>query len=348
MAGMARSRLDVSILLSLSIVAMACGATHEEAGDYTLGTAGGAGAGGGKAGASGSTGGGAGAAKAGAGGGAGALSGVGGAGVGGSGSTGGLGGFSGSGTAGAAGAVATGGNSGSNAGAAGTSAGAAGSAAAGAAGSAGASAVCSKHLTVVFSVGTGASATASLSNGCWTVVDADGSANKSFRKCSTSNFTVKNADAPNYAYDDTNPLRPLSQDESYLAECAKGATGDGYEFLAHRGGWRLLHADHLRAYFAELYGDATNDVASLEGVAGVYPDAPEFKAHAGHVFPMINIGPDPAAGLDEKIGAVTKKLCATIPDGGYFGTYVATWDKPMKADDARVKALAHALNVCTQ
>src|SRR5947207_2660565 len=51
---------------------------------------------------------------------------------------------------------------------------------------------CTKHLTVVFAVGTGAGAVDSLSNGCWTVIDADGAANHSYRKCSTGNMIVSN------------------------------------------------------------------------------------------------------------------------------------------------------------
>src|SRR5262249_40626670 len=110
---------------------------------------------------------------------------------------------------------------------------------------------CKKTIKVVFSVGTGSGS--ARPNGCWSVIDADGSTNKSFRKCSTSKYEVNNAGAPNYSYDDTNPEHG-GADQPFLHKCAEGATGDGYEFLAFRSGrWRLISAPHLRAFFAELY-----------------------------------------------------------------------------------------------
>jgi hypothetical protein len=208
--------------------------------------------------------------------------------------------------------------------------------------------ICKKHLTVVFAVGTGAGATRSHSNGCWDVVDADGAANASFRKCSTSNFVVQNPSAKNWAYDDTNPTRPLSQDTSFLHSCSNGATGDGYEYMAYRGGWRILGATNLRAYFAELYGDSADDIDSLYAQAGVYTNNAQLKAHAGHVFPMMNAGPPASANLQGKIGTEAAKLCKTVADGGYFGVYVADYASPMPKADPRVLALANALNNCTK
>src|SRR5438105_2070148 len=108
---------------------------------------------------------------------------------------------------------------------------------------------CKKKVTVVFTVGVGASAVDSLSNGCWAVVDADGAANHQFRKCSTSSFVVHNASAPSYAYDDTSPSHPLGQEQTFLAQCSSGASGDGYVYMAYRSGWRLLSAPHVKAYF---------------------------------------------------------------------------------------------------
>ena len=205
---------------------------------------------------------------------------------------------------------------------------------------------CTKHITVVFSVGVGAGGLATHSNGCWTVVDADGAANHKFRKCSTSNFTVGNPLADNYSYDDTNPTRALSQDQTFLSQCSAGTTGDGFEFMAYRGSWRLLGAPNLRAYFAELYGDATNDVDSLLSSSGVYTGNAQLAAH-NNVYPMINIGPPASAHLESHIGATTLALCKKIANHGYFGTYVATWPSGLPDNDPRTLAVANALNKCT-
>jgi hypothetical protein len=214
------------------------------------------------------------------------------------------------------------------------------------AGAADAGPSCAKHLTVVFSVGVGAAGLATHTNGCWTVIDADGAANHKFRKCSTSNFQVGNPQAANYSYDDTNPTRPLGQDQGFLSQCAASTTGDGYEFMAYRGSWRLLGAPNLRAYFAELYGDATNDVDSLLSSSGVYNGNAQLAAHK-NVYPMINIGPPASAHLENHIGATTLALCKKIADHGYFGTYVATWPSGLPANDPRTLAVANALNKCT-
>ena len=195
---------------------------------------------------------------------------------------------------------------------------------------------CRKHLKVIFAVGTGAGAVDSLSNGCWSVIDADGSANRQFRKCSTSNFVVSNPSAPNYAYDDTNPTRALSQDQSFLSQCSSGATGDGYEYMAYRGGaWRLLTATRMRAYFAELYSSD----ASVADYLAQWP-----RTLSGHtVSPMINIGPNAAS----TIQSAASSMCTPLSDGGYFGVYNGAWQDPMPATDARARALATALNRCT-
>ena len=195
---------------------------------------------------------------------------------------------------------------------------------------------CRKHLTVVFSVGSGAGSVDSLSNGCWHVVDADGAANRQFRKCSTSTFVVQNPTAPNYAYDDTNPTRALTQDQNFLSQCASGATGDGYEYMAYRGGaWRLLTATHMRAYFAELYSSDT----TVDDFFSNWP-----RTLSGHtVSPMINIGPNAASTIQTGAG----NMCTPLADGGYFGVYNGDWRNPMPATDARARALATALNRCT-
>jgi hypothetical protein len=205
---------------------------------------------------------------------------------------------------------------------------------------------CAKHITVVFSVGVGAGALESHSNGCWTVIDADGAANHKFRKCSTSNFQVGNPTGDNYSYDDTNPSRPLSEDQTFLSQCSAGATGDGFEFMAYRGSWRVLGAPHLKAYFAELYGDATTDVDSLLSMSGVYTGNAQLAAHS-NVYPMINIGPPASANLENHIGATTLALCKKIANQGYFGTYVATWPAGLAANDPRTLAVANALDKCT-
>jgi hypothetical protein len=194
---------------------------------------------------------------------------------------------------------------------------------------------CKKHLTVVFAVGTGEGSVASLSNGCWTAIDADGAANPQYRKCSTSDFVVKNGSAPNYAYDDTNPSRPLSEDANFLAQCASGATGLGFEYMANRGGWRLLTAPHMAAYFAELYTSDTT-VADSYSLWQTPID--------GHtVSPMINIGPNEPATID----SAAQQMCARVDDHGWFGIYNGDWQNGMSASDPRAKAIAHALDVCT-
>ncbi len=195
---------------------------------------------------------------------------------------------------------------------------------------------CAKHLTIVFAVGTGAGSVGSLSNGCWDVVDADGAANHAFRKCSTSNFAVTNPSAANYAYDDTNPTRAISQDQTFLSQCSSGATGTGFEFMAYRGGaWRLLTATHMKAYFAELYSSDQ----TIDDYLSAWP-----KTLSGHqVSPMINIGPNDS----KTIGSAASSMCHPLADGGYFGVYNGDWQSPMAATDARAKALATALNGCT-
>jgi hypothetical protein len=205
---------------------------------------------------------------------------------------------------------------------------------------------CKKEITVVFSVGTGAGSLAShASSGCWTVVDADGAANPAFRKCSTSNYLVKNASAPDYAFDDTNPNDSLSAQQSFLAECASGASGEGFEYMAYRGSWRLLSAPHLKAYFAELY-TTDDEVDDYWGVAGVYEGNAQLAKHP--VYPMINIGPrTPPSNLDSVIQSDGLAMCKTVADKGYFGVYVGTWDQPMGDKDPRIVALANALDSCT-
>lgn len=194
---------------------------------------------------------------------------------------------------------------------------------------------CKKHLTVVFAVGTGEGSVASLSNGCWTSIDADGAANPQYRKCSTSSFVVKNGGAANYAYDDTNPSRPLSEDQNFLSQCASGATGIGFEYMANRGGWRLLTAPHMVAYFAELY---TSDTTVADSYSLWQTPI------SGHtVSPMINIGPNDPATID----SAAQKMCARVDDKGYFGVYNGDWQNGMSATDPRAKAVANALNVCT-
>jgi hypothetical protein len=205
------------------------------------------------------------------------------------------------------------------------------------------SVACSKRLTVVFSVGTGRQGVAKRSNGCWTTVNASGSSNKQFRKCSTTTFVVGNPAAPNYAYDDTNPHHSLAQEKSFLAACSNGATGDGYEYLAYRGGWRILAAPHLKAKFAELYGTSPSDIDSLWYVSGVYRGGIGARAD---VFPMINYGPPLVAGIGKKVHDEALKICKSV-QGGYFGTYYATFSTKPAEDDPRLVGLAQALNECT-
>ena len=202
---------------------------------------------------------------------------------------------------------------------------------------------CSKHLTVLFSVGTGAGALSSHAGACWDVIDADGAANKQWRKCSTSNFVVANPTAPNWAFDDTNPNAPLTDDENFIQKCAAGSTGDGYEYMAYRGGWRLLFPEtHLRAFFAELHaGDGDVD----DNWPSAYVNNSQLANHT--VYPMINIGPTNVSNPAPTIKTDGLAICKTIKDGGMFGVYVGTWNQPMSSSDPRILALASALDACT-
>lgn len=203
---------------------------------------------------------------------------------------------------------------------------------------------CKKHLTVIFTVGVPGTSKMTP-NGCWTPVITDGSAVKTYRKCTTSNFQAGNATAANYAYDDTNPNHPLAQEKTFLAACANGATGDGYEFMAYRGGWRPLAASHLRATFAELYGSAPTDIASLFHVTGVYKGNPISTRK--DVFPMMNFGPPAASHLETKVKTEALALCKTVADGGYLGMYNASYQEGMTATDPRLLAIESALDTCT-
>jgi hypothetical protein len=208
-----------------------------------------------------------------------------------------------------------------------------------------AGAACKKKITVLFTVGVPGTSKMK-SNGCWTPIIADGAANKDFRKCSTSDFVVGNANAPSWAYDDTNPSHTLSQEQSFLSKCSMGATGDGYEYMAYRSGWRFLSAPRLRAYFAELYGSSPTDIASLWYQPGVYVGNAGLAKHK-NVYPMMNFGPPAASKLEAKVGSDALKICKTIPDGGYFGMYNPSWRDGMAANDPRLLALEKALDACT-
>lgn len=207
--------------------------------------------------------------------------------------------------------------------------------------------VCGKHLTVIFSVGTGAGSLASHASPCWTVVDADGAANPQWRKCSTSNYVVGNPNAPNWAFDDSNPNAPLSQDQTFLQQCAAGSTGEGFEYLAYRGGWRLMFpATHLKAFFAEVYtsDDAVDDLWSQPGV---YSGNSQLANHT--VYPMINIGPrNPPSNVATVVENGALSMCKTVKDGGMLGVYVGEWNLPMPSSDPRILALAKALDTCTK
>lgn len=204
---------------------------------------------------------------------------------------------------------------------------------------------CSKHVTVLFSVGTGAgSLAAHATSGCWTVVDADGAANKNWRKCSTGDWTVHNTSAPNWAYDDTNPNHDLTQEKSFIQQCASNSTGLGFEYMAYRGGWRLVFPEtHLKAFFAELHaGDGDVD----DNWPSAYVNNSQLANHT--VYPMINIGPTQVSNPAPTIKSDGLAICKTIKDGGYFGVYVGTWNQPMSQTDARIVALASALDSCTK
>jgi hypothetical protein len=205
---------------------------------------------------------------------------------------------------------------------------------------------CGKKITVISTVGV-PGASKFQTNGCWNVIVTDGSAVKAYRKCSTSDFVVHNATGISYAYDDTNPQHSLTQEKTFLAKCASGATGDGWEFMAYRAGWRLLGAPRLKAYFAELYGSSMTDIDSLWYVNGVYKNNAVLAKHAD-VYPMINFGTPKTSNLHTKMGAEALKICKTVKDGGYFGIYNAAWREGMPAGDPRLVAFQNAMNACTK
>ena len=203
---------------------------------------------------------------------------------------------------------------------------------------------CTKEITILFAVGTGAGSLASHASGCWTVLDADGAANHAYRKCSTGSGVVKNPSAANYAFDDTNPNSSLSGQQAFLKQCAAGATGDGWEYMAYRGGWRLLFpATNLRAFFAELHA---SDYDVDDNWPGAYVGNPQLAHHT--VYPMIDIGPIGVAHPEGTIETDGLAICKTIRDHGYFGVYVGTWNQPMPSSDPRILALAKALDGCTK
>lgn len=207
---------------------------------------------------------------------------------------------------------------------------------------------CGKQLTVILTVGVPGLSKVKT-NGCWKPVITDGAATTSFRKCSTTAFKVtNNPTAPNWAYDDTNPTHNAQKEQAFFDACSKGATGDGYVFMAYNGGWRLTSAPGVtvKAYFAELYTSAMTDIDSHYAQKGVYVNNSTLSKRTD-VYPMINFGPPASAKLEKKIGAETAKLCATVKDGGYFGLYNADWQNSMPADDPRLLAVEQALDACT-
>lgn len=207
---------------------------------------------------------------------------------------------------------------------------------------------CGKQLTVILTVGV-PGLSKIKTNGCWKPVITDGAATKTFRKCSTTAFKVtNNPTAPNWAYDDTNPTHDATKEQKFFDACSKGATGDGYVFMAYNGGWRLTSAPGVKvtAYFAELYTSAVTDIDSHYAQKNVYVNNAKL-AKRTDVYPMINFGPPLGAKLEKKVGTETKKLCATVKDGGYFGLYNADWQNGMPADDPRLLAVERALDACT-
>jgi predicted alpha-1,6-mannanase (GH76 family) len=206
--------------------------------------------------------------------------------------------------------------------------------------------VCQKHVTVEFSVAIGASGLRTYADdhaeGCWSVLVADpGDPASDFRTCSREGAPVKHLERPNYGYDDTSPEHLLSDDKADLAACAKGATGIGFEYMAYRGGWRLLPAPHLTAYIAELQA-SDDDVDAFW--PGAYVDNGQLRDHP--VYPMINISPSNAKTKIEEDGPA---ICDTIDDDGYFGIYVGHWETTkIPDDDPRLAALGNVLDHCTK
>jgi hypothetical protein len=207
---------------------------------------------------------------------------------------------------------------------------------------------CAKHVTALFTVGTGAGSLAShATSGCWDVVDADGAANNAWRKCSTNKYTVVNAGAVNWAFDDSAPTHDLTQDKDFISKCSAGATGIGFEYLAYRGGWRLLFPyPGLKAFVAELH---SSDFDVDDYWPSAYVNNQELASHT--VYPMFNIGPRNDPSPQQTLSKIEKhgeSICKTIRDKGYFGIYVGTWDQPMPSNDPRIVALAKALDACTK
>ncbi len=208
--------------------------------------------------------------------------------------------------------------------------------------------LCKKNLAVICTVGTDCGPISSHSNGCWTSIDADGAIPGSkWRKCSSNTFTVGNASAPNWALDDTSLSHPAGADPTFLNQCASGASGYGFEYMAFRGGWELLGHAGLKAYFAELHS-SDNDVDDYYRTSAWQGNA-QLAAHS-NVYPMINIAP---IGVDPSSAASTiladgYELCTKVADGGYFAIYAGDWRNGYGNGDARAVAMGTALDLCTQ
>ncbi len=200
---------------------------------------------------------------------------------------------------------------------------------------------CKKRLTVTFAVYTYLAKELG-SNGCWTaentVSDPD------FRDCHV-NGTVVHRSGTKWFYDDTNPYNDLGRERKLIRDCAAGEKR-GYEYMAFRAGrWRLVAQRHTSAYFAELYTDDAH-IDDLWYQPYVYRQNHSLRRHK-RVYPMLNFAPFPDGRYSQhQISKEILKVCKTVRNHGFIGLY--EWHYPLPADSARLRGMAHALNLCTR
>lgn len=167
-------------------------------------------------------------------------------------------------------------------------------------------------------------------NGCWTY-ERVSKLNTEWKLCGYDG-SVHHPDGVKWIYDDTNTEHDATLDKQRILDCAKGAPGRGYVYMANRGaGWPKRVTTGVRAHFAELY-------SSQYAVDDQYA---EWKAAGEPGEPMINLGePDTSA---THIHDATLRVCQEVKDGGFLGIYVY----PTSLAGNRMSGLVKALNKCT-
>jgi hypothetical protein len=184
-------------------------------------------------------------------------------------------------------------------------------------------------LHAIWSVNTGGfHLSQAKGNGCW---DSDEPTVTS-RYCH-SNGSIVNVHQSSWYYDDTNPYNG-GVDSAVIHDCARG-TSHGYEAMAYRGWWKIVHMPHT-AYFAELYLD-DNDITDRGSVD-------TSVLHYKHVYPMIDFGPRDRSQAD-RIAYKTLYWCKRVRKNGFQGFYYGNW---RNFSDGDLRAAIRGLNACTK